>query len=174
MIIWINGPFGVGKTTVATLLYQKIEDSLLYDPELFGDFLQQCSSKYNCLTDFQDYPIWRQLTYQTIHDLARNTDKVIIVPMTIYRKKYEQEIIQQLKTDGFDLKHYTLIAKKEIILKRLELRTEEDNIWAKEHLDTCLTSFEKQSIGKQIDANHCSPVELVKHIIQDCQLHLVR
>ncbi|MDG3135252.1 adenylyl-sulfate kinase [Streptococcus suis] len=40
MIIWLNGPFGVGKTTLANILHKRIENSYLYDPELLGDFLQ--------------------------------------------------------------------------------------------------------------------------------------
>lgn len=34
MIIWLNGPFGVGKTTLANILHKRIENSYLYDPEL--------------------------------------------------------------------------------------------------------------------------------------------
>ena len=32
MIIWINGSFGVGKTTIAEKLKEKIRNSILYDP----------------------------------------------------------------------------------------------------------------------------------------------
>jgi len=33
VIIFINGSFGVGKTTVAEKLVSRLPDSLLYDPE---------------------------------------------------------------------------------------------------------------------------------------------
>ena len=39
MIIWINGCFGVGKTTVAGRLKEKIDNSIIYDPEKVGIFL---------------------------------------------------------------------------------------------------------------------------------------
>lgn len=39
MIIWINGSFGVGKTTIAQDLKLKIENSIIYDPEKIGEFL---------------------------------------------------------------------------------------------------------------------------------------
>lgn len=45
MIIWLNGPFGVGKTTLANLLHQEIPDSILYDPEYLGDFFKKTSQK---------------------------------------------------------------------------------------------------------------------------------
>lgn len=34
MIIWVNGAFGSGKSTIAEMLKSKIENSHLYDPEI--------------------------------------------------------------------------------------------------------------------------------------------
>ncbi len=39
MIIWLNGSFGVGKTTIAYKLKEKINNSIIYDPEEIGTFL---------------------------------------------------------------------------------------------------------------------------------------
>jgi len=39
MIIWLNGAFGIGKSTIAELLHSKIEISHKYDPEQVGYFL---------------------------------------------------------------------------------------------------------------------------------------
>ncbi|MDR3598044.1 hypothetical protein [Clostridium sp.] len=39
MIIWINGAFGSGKSTIAELLHSKIELSHIYDSEQVGYFL---------------------------------------------------------------------------------------------------------------------------------------
>jgi broad-specificity NMP kinase len=36
MILFINGPFGVGKTSVARVLVQKMPHSMLDDPEVVG------------------------------------------------------------------------------------------------------------------------------------------
>ena len=129
MIIWLNGPFGVGKTSLANLLHQEIPNSILYDPELLGDFFQENLPKAVCPDDFQDYPIWRQITVQIIRDLATKTGQVIIVPMTVFKKEYYQEIIEQgLRKDMF-VRHYLLVAEKETILDRLNKRTQENNNW---------------------------------------------
>lgn len=37
MIIMINGAFGVGKTTTAEALHKKMENSMIYDPEMIGE-----------------------------------------------------------------------------------------------------------------------------------------
>ena len=120
MIIWLNGPFGVGKTTLANRLHQEIPDSILYDPELLGDFFQENLPKAVCPEDFQDYPIWRQTTVQIIRDLATKTGQVIIVPMTVFKKEYYQEIIEQELREDMCVQHYTLVAENETILYRLD------------------------------------------------------
>lgn len=147
MIIWLNGPFGVGKTTLANLLHQEIPDSILYDPELLGDFFQENLPKAVFPEDFQDYPIWRQTTVQIIRDLATKTGQVIIVPMTVYKKEYCQEIIEQGLIEDMCVQHYILVAEKETILDRLDKRTQENNNWALKHLDNCLQAFEDQIPG---------------------------
>ena len=39
MIIWINGSFGVGKTSTAEVLKNELDKSVIYDPEEIGGFL---------------------------------------------------------------------------------------------------------------------------------------
>lgn len=82
MIIWLNGPFGIGKTTLANILHKRIENSYLYDPELLGDFLQHQLPQTVCPENFQDYSVWRQSTYKIVFDLATKTDKIIIIPIS--------------------------------------------------------------------------------------------
>lgn len=154
MIIWLNGPFGVGKTTLANLLHQEIPNSILYDPELLGDFFQENLPKAVCPEDFQDYPIWRQTTVQIIRDLATKTGQVIIVPMTVFKKEYCQEIIEQGLIEDMCVQHYILVAEKETILDRLNKRTQENNNWALKHLDNCLQAFEDQIPGQKMDTDN--------------------
>ena len=39
-VIWLNGPFGAGKTTVAELPVERIDGATLVDPELVGEMLR--------------------------------------------------------------------------------------------------------------------------------------
>ncbi|MGH2233506.1 adenylyl-sulfate kinase, partial [Enterococcus faecalis] len=39
MIIWLNGAFGAGKTTIADELQQKLLNAIIYDPEIIGSAL---------------------------------------------------------------------------------------------------------------------------------------
>jgi adenylate kinase family enzyme len=41
MMIWINGAFGAGKTTLAEELHQRLPDALAFDPEYVGYILNR-------------------------------------------------------------------------------------------------------------------------------------
>ena len=98
MIIWINGSFGIGKTSTAELLKNELDKSIIYDPEEIGGFL---SSMFNHeKDDFQDYELWRILNSDILKYMC-SVYEIVIVPMTITNKNYYDEIINQLKTRKF-------------------------------------------------------------------------
>ena len=137
MIIWINGSFGVGKTTVAEKLKEKIDKSIIYDPEKIGMFLlNTLPTKEN---DFQDYKLWRTINYEMLKNLY-NQFEVIIVPMTITNLQYYDEIVERLERDGINIKHFILIASKENIISRLNARGNSTE-WAYMQVDRCDKAF---------------------------------
>ncbi|GHG01080.1 hypothetical protein GCM10017783_11610 [Deinococcus piscis] len=60
-ILWINGPFGVGKTQAAYALAQRLPGSFVCDPEQLGFALQRMTPPL-LRGDFQDIPLWRSGT----------------------------------------------------------------------------------------------------------------
>jgi hypothetical protein len=40
VIIWLNGPFGIGKSTTAQALRRRLPQAVLFDPEPFGAALR--------------------------------------------------------------------------------------------------------------------------------------
>ena len=124
MIIWLNGSFGVGKTTIAYKLKEKINNSIIYDPEEIGTFLENTLPTKK--DDFQDYELWRILNYEILkyHSSKYNT---IIVPMTITNEFYYDEIVGRLIKENVVVKEFILIASKDTIIKRLD-KKENDNI----------------------------------------------
>ena len=161
MIIWINGSFGVGKTTVANKLKEKIKKSIIYDPEEIGTFLFNTQQEKK--DDFQDYELWRSLNYEKLKDLCTKF-KTIIVPMTVTNKQYYDEIAGKLERDGIDVKHFVLIASKETIIKRLDARGNSTE-WAYNQVDRCVSSFEKIQCDK-INTDNLSSDEVVNNIIE--------
>ncbi len=55
MIIWLNGAFGAGKTTIAHELQQKLPNAIIYDPEIIGSALMELVPEEMKENDFQEY-----------------------------------------------------------------------------------------------------------------------
>ena len=163
MIIWINGSFGVGKTTVAEKLKEKIDKSIIYDPEKIGMFLSNIlPTKEN---DFQDYKLWRTINYEILKNLYTEFE-VIIVPMTITNLQYYNEIVGRLERDGINIKHFILIASKENIISRLNARGNSTE-WAYMQVDRCDKAFKDDYLkGQKIDTNNKSVGEVCNNLIK--------
>ena len=59
MIIWLNGAFGSGKTTLTEELHRRLPDAVIFDPEYVGYVLTQAVPAPT--GDYQDLPaggIW--------------------------------------------------------------------------------------------------------------------
>jgi predicted kinase len=55
MIIWINGGFGAGKTTLAEELHRRLPEAVVYNPEDVGLMLWKWMPPNG---DFQHLPNW--------------------------------------------------------------------------------------------------------------------
>src|SRR5579863_6999232 len=97
MIIFINGAFGVGKTTLAELLVERVENSLLFDAEEVGICLSHIVQPIVAFDDFQDLPMWRTLTVETAKQLRQTYGRTLIMPMTIWHRPYFEEVMAGLR-----------------------------------------------------------------------------
>lgn len=123
MILWLNGSFGAGKTTVAHELQKRLERAYVYDPENIGYFLRKNAPEECRTPDFQDVPLWRDFNYETLKWIAGTYPGVIIAPMTLNRGQYFDEIIGRLQKDGVPVCHVILWAGRETLLRRLKKRS---------------------------------------------------
>lgn len=123
MILWLNGSFGAGKTTVAHELQKRLERAYVYDPENIGYFLRKNAPEECRTPDFQDVPLWRDFNYETLKWIAGTYPGVIIAPMTLNRGQYFDEIIGRLQKDGVPVCHVILWASRETLLRRLKKRS---------------------------------------------------
>lgn len=171
MIIIINGPFGVGKTSVASLLNDKIENSMIYDPEEIGFMLR------NIITDdvkldeektdnFQDLKLWKILTVVVAKQLSETYCKNLIVPMTIYNTEYYSYIHEGFEKIDDSVYHFCLLASKDTIHSRLLNRGDEASSWAFKQTEICLDSFEDNpDIFKEIIYTDELTVDTITEII---------
>ncbi|WP_327258157.1 AAA family ATPase [Streptomyces sp. NBC_01244] len=122
MIIWVNGPFGGGKTTAARRLHQQLSTSLITDPEEIGFVLRKSIGDHPAREkDFQDYPAWRTLVASLCAELDRQTQGgPVIAPMTLLRHEYAEEIFDALAKAGAEVHHLLLHADSDTIRARIE------------------------------------------------------
>ena len=169
MIIWLNGAFGAGKTTVACELECRLTGAYLYDPENIGYFLRK-NTPHQCHTlDFQDTPLWRSFNYEALKMIAGNYPGTIIVPMTLVNRTYYEEIIGKLQVDGIEVKHFILYASRETILKRLRMRNLGLSILQRESfavnaIPRCLDFFDQQVTEVKLQTDKMSVDEVVEAV----------
>ena len=111
VVVWINSAFGVGKTSVAKALVREWDGAVLFDPERIGRLLRRTIPRERHTDDYQDFPLWRRLTVETISGLATGYCRPVVVPMTLTNDSYFQEIIGGLRDSGVEVFHFALTAR---------------------------------------------------------------
>jgi len=174
MIIWINGAFGSGKTNTAYELQRRIPQAFVYDPEEMGFFLRSNLPKGLKEGDFQDFPLWCGFNYQMLRYMEERYQGIIIVPMTVVNEAYFNELIGQIKKDGFDIKHFTLMADGKTLLKRLRKRGDGKNSWAAKQIDRCIHHLNRPLFAEHIKTDDMSLQQVVEHIAEKCAIQLLK
>ncbi|MFF9896990.1 NUDIX domain-containing protein [Streptomyces longispororuber] len=124
MIVWINGAFGAGKTAAARELVELIPNSTLFDPEVIGDALPYLLPAKHLaeVGDYQDLPIWRRLVIDTAAGLLAELGGVLVVPMTLLRQEYRDEIFGGLASRRIAIRHILLAPDETILRARVAAR----------------------------------------------------
>jgi len=135
VIIWINGTFGAGKSTVAEHLAPLLDNARTFDPELVGYMLRSCLADQP-VADFQDWPAWRRLVVETANAIDATTRQDIIAVQTVLSDQYWTEIRQGLEEAGLAVFHVLVTADSDALRHRIEIDEEEREArtWRLEHL----------------------------------------
>ncbi|MGW2395254.1 AAA family ATPase [Kitasatospora sp. NPDC001664] len=121
MLLWINGPFGGGKTQTAYELRRRLAGSVVCDPEHVGFGLHRMLPPA-LRGDFQDLPAWRQGVFEVLDRALGEQSGVVIVPMTVVEPAYFAETVGRLRERGHDVRHFALLAERGTVLRRLRER----------------------------------------------------
>jgi len=121
MLLWINGPFGGGKTQTAHEIQRRLPGSVICDPEHAGFGLHRMLPPA-LRGNFQDLVSWRQGVVEVLDLALGKHDGVVIVPMTVTDSGYFAETVGRLRERGHDVRHFALLAEHETVLRRLRER----------------------------------------------------
>ncbi len=134
MVIWISGPYGVGKSTLAEALAAKMENALIFDAEEIGNAVRESYPDCPYGFIFEDYPLWIEFCYKLLKDIHNRFDKDIIVPMTLVREE-SYRIIGKLRRTGIKTKLVVLEASYETVHDRILARGEDEGCWCMENIE---------------------------------------
>lgn len=135
MILWLNGPFGVGKTTTTRALLAARPDARAHDPERLGHVLGRLLRHRG---DYQELPSWRRGTVLGVARRAgRSRGGVLVVPMTLQDPDVADEVLGGLRARGRALVHVTLDASPDVLRHRIDTdeREPDARVWRHLQLD---------------------------------------
>lgn len=157
MIIWLSGPYGVGKSTLAEAMAAKMKNAIIFDAEEVGNAVREnypdCPYGYI----FEDYPLWGEFCYMLLRDIHETFHKDILVPMTLVRKE-SYRIIERLNRNGIDSRLVVLEASYQTVHDRILARGEEECCWCMENIElaregsAALPGIHIQTDNQSVDA----------------------
>ncbi|MGW0082066.1 AAA family ATPase [Streptomyces sp. NPDC003393] len=177
MLLWINGPFGGGKTQTAHEIQRRLPGSVICDPEHPGFGLRRMMPP-ELRGDFQDLASWRQGVVEVLDLALTERDGVVIAPMTVTDPGHFAETVGRLRELGHDVRHFALLAERETVLRRLNergvghllqfmagknagLRRES---WAVRKLDHCLERLREPEFAEHLWTDHSSVPKIADRI----------
>jgi AAA domain len=173
VILWLNGGFGSGKTTLAAELHRRLPGSLVYDPEDLGVVLRKWVGSDG---DFQHLPSWRELVVTTALSLRRHHAVTLVVPMSLIRDTYGTEILGGLADAGEQVLHVFLHLDADVLRARLDARvTAPGKDWdavAREFgmsgVDEMVTAAARQPAGTLLlRSDRLSPAQLADEVLAE-------
>jgi hypothetical protein len=185
MLIWLNGPFGGGKTQTAHELSRRLPGSVICDPEHVGFGLRRMLPP-PLRGDFQELAAWRAGVVEVLDLALREHKGPVIAPMTVTEPKYFEETVGRLHTLGHEVHHFALLARRETVLKRLRERGFGHALqfvagrnapllrdsWAVSKVDTCLARLRDEQFAQHVWTDDLSIREVANHIAETADLTL--
>ncbi|GAA1173403.1 AAA family ATPase [Pseudonocardia alaniniphila] len=177
MLLWINGPFGGGKTQTAYELCRRLPGSIVCDPEHVGFGLHRTMPRV-LRGDFQDLSAWRQGVREVLDIVLRKHDGPVIAPMTLVHPLYFAEVVGQLREDGHEVRHFALLAERATVLRRLRERGFGRGLsresFAVRRLDDCLERLREPEFAEHIRTDHLPIPQVAERIARSVGLSIDR
>jgi hypothetical protein len=154
----LNGPFGVGKSTVAKVLRREIAGSRLYDPEWVGMILMRLPRwmlKGAGIDDFQYIALWRRFTVWGIRLFQFFASGPVIVPMTFSRRDYFDEVVSGVRHFDGDIRIFCLKANDMTLKGRLADRGDSPQgaEWITRRNEQCVMAQRDPHFGEPVETD---------------------
>jgi len=157
VLLWINGPCGVGKTATASELSRRLPGSLICDPEHVGyGMLRMLPASLR--PRWQELPAWRRSVQELLRMALAGHNGPVIAPGTLVDHGHFQEIIGGLRGDGVDVHHFALLAEPATVVRRLRARSlglePRTQPWETEVLEGWLEQLRRPEFAHHVHTDH--------------------
>ncbi|MFF9607565.1 AAA family ATPase [Streptomyces sp. NPDC014684] len=172
MIVWVNGAFGSGKSTLVDELRPRWPEALVYDPEMVGYVLREIVEVPT--GDFQDLRLWRRQVADLAVGLVEEYQRPVLVPMTLINPGYVEEIFGVLRDAGIAVRHFFLKVSEEVLVKRIDGRSftpddpaqdERVRAWCKSKIESCVAAVDTLPRDTVFLDGGLSPQELADNVL---------
>jgi AAA domain-containing protein len=175
VLLWINGPFGGGKTQTAYELHRRLPGSVVCDPEHVGFGLHRMTPR-ELRGDFQDLTAWRRGVWEVLDLVLRKHDGPVIAPMTLVNPGYFGDVVGRLREDGHEVRHFALLAERATVLRRLRERgwglgVKWDS-FAVAKLNECLERLQAPEFAEHIHTDDVPVSDVADHIADSAGLSI--
>jgi hypothetical protein len=157
MLLWINGPCGVGKTATACELNRRLPGSVICDPgPVGGSMRRMLPPSLRC--KWQEIPAWRHSVLELLRMTLAGHDGPVIAPGALVDYGHFQEIIGSLRDDGVEVHHFALLAEPVTVVRRLRARSlglePRTQPWETRVLDDWLARLRRPEFGQHVHTDH--------------------
>lgn len=118
VILWVNGTFGVGKTTTANVIRERDSKWRVFDPEWVGYMLRANLGDLD-VADFQELPPWRSLVPQVAHEISSLTGDSLVTVQSVLVETYWNELRKGFAERQLDVFHVLLDAQADTLHARI-------------------------------------------------------
>lgn len=119
LVVWLNGTFGVGKTTTAAAICEVRPDWRVFDPEWVGYMLRANLTDLSG-EDFQDLESWRRLVPVVMHEVEAFTGQRLVAVQSVLVEAYWRELRSNCRERGLEVVHVVLDCDESVLLERVE------------------------------------------------------
>jgi hypothetical protein len=169
-VVFINGSFGVGKTSAANALKRVLRRGVTYNPEMFpGGHLWKLprwiALENRDSGDYQDMPLWRNTAVRSLR-MMRRLNNLVLVPMAFSNLSYLCEIMAKTRAFDPDVRHFCLVAPFELVKARLRKRGDAPFhlSWQLRRAKDCCIAHADPAFALRIDASERSPESIAQEI----------
>lgn len=168
MIVWVNGTFGVGKTTTAAAIGDQT-DWRMFDPEHVGYLLAHNLKDFE-FDDFQDLAPWRTLVPLVADEIHRFTaSSVTMAVQSVLSEEYWNQLSDGFRRRSTPVMHVVLDCDEGELRRRIEADEIEHEAlqWRLDHIPRFRQArpWLMASADLVVDTTDLDPTEVAARIV---------